>query len=124
MSASESAESRSECAYEKIIADFTAAHQFDLRNLGLGPMDIHQQLSALDKKLASLHQRANRHSTSEETEKVSPQEIVVSSLKTRTDDLSKISVNVLKFYAENDKNLDRAEKQFFEKYVKPIKHYL
>ena len=51
-------------------------------------------------------------------------QVVVHSLKSKTDDLSKISVNVLKFYAENENNLDQAEKQFFEKYVKPVKQHL
>ena len=46
-------------------------------------------------------------------------------MKTRTDDLSKMSVQVLKHYSKNDINeFDEGEMRFYEKYVKPIKKHL
>ena len=63
--------------HDKVICAFSSVHQYSLVHLGIGAMDLHQQLSALDKKLATLHQRTSRYEMKKEedqTEK-SPQEV-------------------------------------------------
>lgn len=51
---------------------------------------------------------------------------MIGTLKARSDDLSRISVNVLKYYAskEDELELDEAERRFYERYVKPAKPFL
>ena len=49
---------------------------------------------------------------------------MIDTLKSRTDDLSKISFNVLKYYSSKEKELDAAERRFYDRYVKPAKPFL
>ena len=52
-------------------------------------------------------------------------QLILDCMKTRTDDLSKMTVQVLKHYSKNDVNeFDEGEMRFYEKYVKPIKKHL
>ena len=52
-------------------------------------------------------------------------QLILDCMKTRTDDLSKMTVQVLKHYSKNDINeFDEGEMRFYEKYVKPIKKHL
>ena len=48
---------------------------------------------------------------------------MIDTLKSRSDDLSKISFNVLKYYSDKE-HLDDTERRFYERYVKPAKPFL
>ena len=103
--------------------------------------DLRQQLSNLDDKLAKLHERAKAKSVSDDSStsyverdrdevKLITQsiyrvfQVMIDTLKSRTDDLSKISFNVLKYYSSKEKELDAAERRFYDRYVKPAKPFL
>jgi len=109
-----------------VIESFIAYHA--IRPMG----DLRQELSNLDEKLAALHERAvqNSPSTAASSTTSSEQletrdEVMIGTLKSRSDDLSRISVNVLKYYAtKEDGVLDEAERRFYERYVKPAKPFL
>lgn len=110
--------------YQLIIEDFRIAESYK-------PMDFNQQLSALNNKIQKLHERTKSKSVSEDVEEIvvmekkSEQELTLDCMKTRTDDLSRMTVQVLKHYSKNDVNeFDEGEMRFYEKYVKPIKKHL
>merc|ERR1712130_18876 len=95
--------------------------------VALNGMDIVQSLNDLEKRLLDLRQRtaAKIEPQVAPVSKPDSSEILLNSMKSRTDDLSKSSLNVLKHYANKDMStMTHSELVFYKRYVLPVIHLL
>lgn len=95
-------------------------------------MDLGQSLRDLQVRIAALKAKSEKRLSNQGTRHEFPemktttaQEKTMNTLLARTDDLTKISLGVLKQYNEQDPHeMSEAELAFYNKYVAPVKHLL
>lgn len=93
----------------------------------LDDMDIVQALDDLEHRLISLRDRTASKMVADQpvATKSDSTEVAFTTLKAKTDDLSKSSINVLKYYATMDVDkMTPSELYFYKRYVIPVIHLL